>query len=237
MSLQGVQASGRTVDPGSERSMNFDGAGYEPFSDGLHAYVGGSAETALTALFLAAVAHTEHRITWLEQEAKAKSRAAQRVRFWSLVLIPVGMLAPIVVSILLQLHEPFDAAAQDRTTWLGYVVTPENAQIGYVLLAAAAALIVYDRFLASHGSWVGLRQAQAQLYVLLSQFRVTWTELQGRPVAAGSNYNREAELTRAVYEFLQRVEMIAEGETRKGARRSAGLSEDGDGRGLRKPPD
>jgi hypothetical protein len=92
------------------------------------------------------------------------------------------------------------------------------AETGYVLLALAGALIIFDQFFDASGSWIRFRQAQARLEVLLAELRFAWAE---RMVECGGNLDSKVttDLVRLLRAFVTQIELLAEAETKEWAQR------------------
>jgi hypothetical protein len=89
--------------------------------------------------------------------------------------------------------------------------------VGLLLLATAGALIIYDQFFDSSGSWMRFRLAEARLRVMLADFRFGWAELmakvRGDPWAGVTI----GDFTKLLRDFVRGVEELAEAETREWA--------------------
>src|SRR5690349_21211863 len=119
--------------------MNDDrphGGAYETFPQDPQSYQNGAAKPALKALFNTAILHAEGRIAWYAQKASAQARVAKRIRFLSLVLFALGTLAPILATVIGKLFSAKGFEAIASFPW---------AEVGYVLLALAGALVVFDQ--------------------------------------------------------------------------------------------
>jgi hypothetical protein len=210
----------RENDAHPERNRGTPHAGaYNDFPDGPSLYRD-CAEGALEKLFRAATLHAQDRINWYDKKASGRSRAAKRIRFFSLMLFAAGTLAPIVVTLLVKFAELFGFDQGPRTSWiwLDYFFKFPLAETGYVLLALAGALIIFDQFFDASGSWIRFRQAQARLEVLLAEMRFAWAE---RMVECGGNPDPKATagLVRLLRAFVTQIELLAEAETKEWAQR------------------
>ena len=197
----------------------FDGA-YGEFPDSPERYRAPTLDATLAALFHSAVDHANSRIEWYGRNAKIKASTAKRLRKWSLILFAVGTIAPISVAFLMQIAEKFGSGGLTRSEWntFDYFAIVPMAEVGYLLLAIAGALIIFDQFFDSSGSWIRFRQSEARLQVLLAQFRFAWAALMAKS-ADNLNESRVTELTSLVRDFVTKVEMLAEEETTAWAQR------------------
>jgi hypothetical protein len=171
---------------GTARSL-FDGAHGE-FPDSPERYRAPTLDATLGALFHSAVDHASNRIQWYGRNAKIKSSTAKRLRKWSLILFAVGTIARISVAFLMQIAEKFGSGRRTRSEWntFDYFAILPMAEVGYLLLAIASALIIFDQFFHSSGSWIGFRQSEARLQVLLAEFRFARAGLMAKNLLATS---------------------------------------------------
>jgi hypothetical protein len=197
---------------GRHRPPHF--AAYDDFPQSPSAFRD-QADLTLERLFAAATFHAQSRIRWYDEKAFKRSRMAKNIRSMSLILFAFGTLAPIIVTLLFKFAELFGFDQKPRTEWiwLNYLFKIPLAEIGYVLLALAGALVVFDQFFDASGSWIRFRQAQARLEVLLAELRFAWAE---RMAACGGNVQPPiaADLIKLLREFVTQVELLAEAETK-----------------------
>jgi hypothetical protein len=197
----------------------FDGA-YREFPDGPERYRVPTLDATLGALFHSAVNHANSRIEWYGRNAKTKSLAAKRLRKWSLILFAVGTIAPISFAFLVQIAEQFGSDKTTRNEWntFDYFAILPMAEVGYLLLAVAGALIIFDQFFDSSGSWIRFRQSEARLQVLLAEFRFAWAGLMAK--SAGTiDPSQITAFTTLLRDFVTKVEILAEEETTAWAQR------------------
>jgi hypothetical protein len=205
---------------GSEATQETPHAGaYNDFPDSPTAYRD-QADGTLERLFRAATAHAQDRIKWYDKKSWERSRSAKSIRSLSLLLFAAGTLAPIVVTLLLKFAELLGFGQGDKTswTWVDYLFKVPLAETGYVLLALAGALIIFDQFFDASGSWIRFRQAQARLEVLLADLRFAWAE---RMAECGGVLDPKTtiELVRLLRAFVTQIELLAEAETKEWAQR------------------
>jgi hypothetical protein len=197
----------------------FDGA-YREFPDGPERYRAPTLDATLGVLFHSAVNHANSRIEWYGRNAKTKSLSAKRLRKWSLILFAVGTIAPVSVAFLVQIAEQFGSDKTTRNEWntFDYFAILPMAEVGYLLLAVAGALIIFDQFFDSSGSWIRFRQSEARLQVLLAEFRFAWAGLMAK--SAGTiDPSQITAFTTLLRDFLTKVEILAEEETTAWAQR------------------
>ena len=119
-----------------------------------------------------------------------------------------------------QVAEQFGSGNSIRNEWntFDYFVILPMAEVGYLLLALAGALIIFDQFFDSSGSWIRFRQSEARLQVLLAEFRFAWAGLMAS--SAGTiTPTRVTEFTTLLRDFVTKVEILAEEETTAWAQR------------------
>jgi hypothetical protein len=183
------------------------GGAYKAFPVSPEAYRAEAWEKTLTELFGVAVTHAEDRIAWYDRAARGYSIRARLIRRVALTLFILGTLAPIVATLLVRLGN------------LGYerdLAELPFAEAGYVLLAIAAALVIFDQFFGYSSSWMRFRQSQAKLEVMLADLRFSWAALvvARDPDAESAQRNKCSAL---LHDFVVGVERLAEAETREWA--------------------
>lgn len=196
----------------------FDGA-YDGFPEGPEHYRGQTLDATLSGLFHAAVAHANSRIQWYGRNAGTKAATAKRLRKWSLILFAVGTIAPISVAFLLQITERFGSKGSTPSNFFDYFKLLPMAEVGYLLLALAGALIIFDQFFDSSGSWIRFRQSEARLQVLLAEFRFAWAGLMARCGGTVTDATQVTAFTALARDFVTKVEILAEEETMAWAQR------------------
>jgi hypothetical protein len=212
-----TQAGSRRIETQPETPRTPHSAAYDNFPHSPSAFRD-QADQTLERLFATATLHAQSRIDWYDEKASNKSRMAKNIRALSLILFASWTLAPIIVTLLFKFAELFGFDQKPRTEWLwfNYLFKIPLAEIGYVLLALAGALVIFDQFFDASGSWIRFRQAQARLEVLLAELRFVWAE---RIAACGGNIQPAiaADLVKLLREFVTQVELLAEAETKEWA--------------------
>jgi hypothetical protein len=184
---------------------------YKNFPASPTAYRAATSDETLKILFEAAVVHAEDRIAWYERKSGEQSVVAKSLRLWAIIFFSLGTMAPIVLSIFVKL------AASNDANQSAAVASWPFAEIGYVLLAVAGALVVFDQFFDASASWMRFRQAQARLEVLLADFRFSWARLlasQNGAIVDGPAAGTAVNLLRT---FVVQIEITAEAETKEWA--------------------
>jgi hypothetical protein len=190
------------------------GGAYTDFPDSPEAYREATTDATLRMLFRSAVAHAQDRIDWYSRKAADRARKAKGIRWWSLFFFAVGTISPVFLTFLVKLADK-NVLGSDPPNWVNRAASLPYAEIGYVLLAIAGALIVFDQFFDASGSWMRYRQSEARLQVLLAELRYGWAELLAK--SGGVVRPGAAEFVRLLREFVLKVELLAEAETRQWA--------------------
>lgn len=193
------------------------GGAYDGFPDGPEAFRQEGADAALRRLFQAAVAHAQDRINWYDKKAGQKGWVARGLRWWALLLFAVGTLAPIFLTLLVKLAEAFGTSTPPDT--LALIARLPLAEIGFVSLGIAGALVIFDQFFDTSGSWIRFRQAQARLEVLLADLRFAWAGLLMGSGGALTDKSAAAAAVKLLRDFVVKVEQLAETETKEWAER------------------
>lgn len=194
------------------------GSAYVTFPDGPEHYREAAWDATLKQLFHAAVTHAEDRIRWYDVKAAERSRVAKGIRLWSLIFFALGTIAPILLTFFVRLKEVAGAGGAAATLAVGAAKFPLT-EAGYVLLAFAGALVIFDQFFDASGSWMRFRQSQARLEVLLAELRFAWAGLLAKSGGGGVDREQAAKFVDLLREFVTKVELLAEQETNEWARR------------------
>ena len=194
---------------------------YAAFPDNPEAYREATWNATARSLFLSAVRHAEKRIQWYEARSSQRARVAKGIRWWALFLFAVGTLTPILLTFLVKAAAVAGIGGTDKTKWnpIDWIAAVPLAEIGYVLLAVAGALVVFDQFFDASGSWIRFRQSQARLEVLLADFRFSWAEMLTKCGGSFSNRAMAVEAAVMLRAFVSKVEILAEEETKEWATR------------------
>ena len=192
------------------------GGAYTDFPDSPEAYREATTDGTLRALFRSAVAHAESRIDWYSRKSAERAGKAKGIRRWSLIFFALGTMSPVFLTLLVKLADVRAMGAEPpKLNLFNHLANMPYAEIGYLLLALAGALVVFDQFFDASGSWMRFRQSEARLQVLLAELRYGWAELlaeSGGVVRPGA-----AEFVKLLRDFVIKVELLAEAETRQWA--------------------
>ncbi len=130
------------------------------------------------------------------------------------MLFAIGTLAPIVLTLLNKIE-----TILRQMGWSSWLTSIPMTEIGYVLLATAGALVVFDQFFDASGSWIRFRQSQARLEVLLADFRFSWAKSMAQTQGAQTTRDPVVPFTWLLRDFVIKVELLAEDETAQWAKR------------------
>ncbi|CAB3801362.1 SLATT domain-containing protein [Paraburkholderia fynbosensis] len=194
------------------------GGAYRQFPTRPDQYRGSAWDATLGQLFSTAVTHATDRINWYDAKATERAAVAKRIRFMSLLLFALGTLAPILLTFLIKIAA-VGKTPNTPSTWLDMIAALPLAEIGYVLLAVAGALVVFDQFFDASGSWIRFRQSQARLEVLLADFRFSWAQAMAQAQGSLIGKERPPSFTAILRDFVIKVEWLAEDETKQWAKR------------------
>jgi hypothetical protein len=173
---------------------------------------------ALARLFKSAVAHAQDRIDWYDKKAGQQQKKAKSLRFWSIMFFSIGTGAPLVMATFLKLAVTDDAALKKLAAW-------PIAEVGYLFLAVAGALVLFDQFFQYSVSWMRYRQAQAHLEVLLADLRYDWDRQLAKFGGVISDGAAAEACVKVLGEFVGDIERAAEIETKEWATQfSAGIA-------------
>jgi hypothetical protein len=202
-------------------SINSHGSAYDKFPDSPEAYREAAWNGTLQRLFSVAVIHAEDRIAWYDHKAAERAKVAKRIRWWSLFLFALGTLAPVLVTFILKAAAVAGVGGTAKEKWslIDWMAAVPLVEVGYVLLALAGALVIFDQFFDVSGSWIRFRQSQARLEVLLADFRFSWAELMTKDGGIFADRTKAVEFVMLLRTFVSSVELLAEEETKEWARR------------------
>jgi SMODS and SLOG-associating 2TM effector domain 2 len=192
---------------------------YEAFPDGPEEFRPDGVDAALKRLFQAAVAHAQSRLDWYDKKAGNKGKVARGLRGWALCLFAMGTLAPILLTLLYKLAQAFGTGKADEAGFVDTIAKIPLAEIGFVSLGFAGALVIFDQFFDTSGSWIRFRQAQARLEVLLADLRFAWAGLLASSGGTFSDRSTVAGAVKLLRDFVVQVEQLAETETKEWADR------------------
>ncbi len=202
-------------------STKSHGEAYINFPDGPEAYREAAWEGTVHRLFDAAVIHAEDRISWYDRKASQRAAVAKGIRWWSLFLFAMGTLTPILLTFFVNAAKIFGSGVADKSKWnsIDWIAAIPLAEVGYVLLAIAGALVIFDQFFDASGSWIRFRQSQARLEVLLADLRFAWAELMTKYGGTFADRTQAVEFVTLLRTFVYQVELLAEEETKSWAHR------------------
>jgi SMODS and SLOG-associating 2TM effector domain 2 len=138
-----------------------------------------------------AIEHARSQIAWYQESRRPKKLGSQWFRGLAIALAAIGGLFPLV-----------DAATQGSEMALG--------QWGYVVIALAAALVLYDRFFGLSSGWMRYMLTELSLQRTLREFQYDWNILVAQQT---SPQNDPLPLLRRLKDFSLQVETLIKQET------------------------
>jgi len=118
---------------------------------------------SIQLLYTWALERSLERIKWYEVKSRKKKKGSQTLRAVAIVLASLGTLCPLL-------------NATDLFSRNSIVI----AQWGYVALAAAAAVLGYDKFFGLSSGWIRYISTQMTLERMMAEFQYDWIILQAK---------------------------------------------------------
>jgi hypothetical protein len=141
-----------------------------------------------------AVESARAQIAWYAQSREPKKRGSQWFRGSSIALAAIGGLFPLV-----------DAAIPDSQVMFG--------QWGYVAIALAAALVLYDRFFGLSSGWMRYMVTELSLQRTLREFQYDWNILIAQQAQQQPPQDNTVALLQRLKDFSLQVETLVKQET------------------------
>jgi len=148
-------------------------------------------EQSLEYLFNGATTMAESKMRWYLSKKRAKKRASLILRAAAIMLASGGGLCPLLQ---------------------GTIADIDFKSLGYLLLAAAAAMAVFDRLFGLSSSWMRFMQAAQSIERELDLFRLQWA-LQSVTQTAGSSDAYMHHRLALLKDFVEDVHQIVQSET------------------------
>jgi hypothetical protein len=147
-------------------------------------------DESLEAAYGWAVENARAQIAWYAQQRRPKRKGSQRIRALAIAFGAIGGLFPLV-----------DAALQD-SLMLG--------QWGYVVIASAAALVLYDKFFGLSSGWMRYMVTELSLQRALREFQYDWNILIAQQQPSKDN---AVALLQRLKDFSLQIETLVKQET------------------------
>jgi len=178
------------------------------FPNGIDAYRQAAIDATLNRLFDATVERAQSRIDWYDKKGSERARVSKRLRWWALMLFSAGTIAPILLTFVTKLSTAYQERSFVEVSKFPWT------ELGFVFLALAGALIVFDQFFGASSSWLRFRQTQVRLEAMLEEFRYAWISLMARSGGVlGVTVNPD-DFVKLAHEFSTKIQAIAEEETK-----------------------
>src|SRR5690349_15257184 len=122
-------------------------------------------DATLARVFEITVARAQSRIAWYATRGRARATGSKALRIVALLLFSLGTLAPVLATFLAQLSKAYKESGSLTTfaefPWI---------QVGFVFLALAGAIVVFDQFFGLSAAWLRFTQTQMRLEAMLEEF-------------------------------------------------------------------
>ncbi len=145
-------------------------------------------------IFTGTLRSAERTIAWYRRRARTCRRWSRALRSAAIILAAGGALSPFA-----------DAAGAFSPEAAAFA-----ARLGYVLIAAAAAMAGFDYYFGHSASWIRFTLTAMSLDAAATRFRYDWLMLAARPGSPAL----EAELVARARRFAMEVHEITQGEAR-----------------------
>jgi hypothetical protein len=135
----------------------------------------------------------EGELAWYIRKKLGRSKTSQRLRWSALVLTVLGGLVPLIIALF-----------GDRPSWpwIESFAAIRFGQLGYLLLAIAAGLVLLDRFFGYSTGWMRYIVAMQAIEKAREAFRLDWVTLSRKLVIAPTQTSEHAE---AIERMIQRA--------------------------------
>ena len=170
-------------------------------------------DATLAELFRAAVAHASSRIKWYGRNAQTKAATARACARWCADPVRRRHDRADLGGLSVPDHQTFGTGAEPKTRSRTSCPAADWPELGYLLLAAAGALIIFDQFFELVGLMDPLSAVGGSLQVLLAEFRFAWAGLMAKCGGTVSDGTQVAAFTTLARDFVTKVEILAEEET------------------------
>ena len=169
----------------------------------------------LWRLFETAHVRTQARIVDYAERAEANGAVARRLRLAALSMFILGASAPVLASLMEGLRDGWAIGPAQKileNLWETPATFPGTA-IGYVLLALAGGLVLFDQRFGASRSWRRDRQAQARLEALAVSLRYAWAARLAKSEGAISHAATVKDLADLILTHVTAIEALSEAET------------------------
>ena len=169
----------------------------------------------LWRLFETAHVRTQAHIVDYAERAEANGAVARRLRLAALSMFILGASAPVLASLTEGLRDGWAIGPAQKileNLWEIPATFPGMA-IGYVLLALAGGLVLFDQRFGASRSWMRDRQAQARLEALAVGSRYAWAARLAKSEGAISHAATIKDLTDLILTHVAAIEALGEAET------------------------
>lgn len=135
-------------------------------------------------------------LNWYCQKKRGRSVTSQALRFFAVVLSVIGGLVPILVSVF---------GSRPRWPWLDAFTDLRFGQLGYLLLAVAAGLVLLDKYFGYSTGWMRYIVAIQAIEKAREAFRLDWAALSRKLLTVAE---QTPEQTEAIGRMIERVRSV-----------------------------
>jgi len=152
----------------------------------------------LDELYGMVVKKADDSIAYYSQRKSPKRFWAQVIRFFSIVLLSLAGLVPLVDSVMPLAEAPAQF---------------DSGQVALLIAAIAAALLGMDKFFGFSSSWTRFILAELKLQKALDRFHMDWAMAEASPRDRDESSNDAVERLQLLRNFSMELSQIAEEET------------------------
>lgn len=169
-------------------------------------------DATLVRIFDATIKRAKDRVAWYVDNGRRRAKWSKRLRILSLMLFAIGTIAPILATFLTRLDKSFP----NSECWKPLSEFPW-VELGFVLLALAGAVVIFDQFFGVSSSWLRFTQTQVRLEAMIEEFRYSWFALLAQSGGVVSATSGPADFVKLSREFIGKVQLLAQEETKEWA--------------------
>jgi hypothetical protein len=115
-----------------------------------------------------AEATVDRELSWYIHKKKGRSSVSQAIRFIALTLTVLGGLVPLLIALF---------ESPQNLPWLSWAASIRFSQLGYILLALAAGLVLVDKYFGYSTGWMRYIVAMQAIEKAREAFRLDWISL------------------------------------------------------------
>jgi hypothetical protein len=159
---------------------------------------------SLRTLFEDADSKARQAIDWYLRDKRPKSRWSRSLRGVAIVLTTGGGLTPLLAG----------SGLLQGTSVASSIPIPLS-QLGYVLLALAAATVLVDRYFGFSSAWMRYMTAAMRLKAARTSFQYEWTVMEARLRGGNPTVDQTEAMLLKINDFVRLLHAEIENETRE----------------------